>query len=233
MKEGIKAYEKDIMRFEKNIEKFNRALDETAEIETINVLAKRISGDEEKAKKANERLAELQVELEKLNIKYAGTEEENMYYNVKDRIHSFFKKLNVEEQRNELIKTVKQCVVTGTHIIIDSGANLFIFNTGSAYKFDPSLLKKLDDDKYFKISFLGQDKGIGIDAKTEEGKERLRDLALTDRNIREFGNVILRPVFLDNREFDTKTYVKDRFRENGIDYELEGKSNAVFFYVKE
>jgi hypothetical protein len=233
MREEMGKTEKEIIQYEKNIKKFNRALDETDDIETMKLFAKRISGDEEKTKAANERLAGLQIALEKLNIKYAGTEEENMYYNVKDRINQFFKKLNVEEQRNELIKTIKQCVVTGTHIIIDSGANIFIFNTEGAYKFDHSLLKKLDDDKYFKISFLGQDRGIGIGAGTEKDKERLRDLVLTDRNIREFGNVIVRPVSLDNREFDTKSYVKDRFRENDIDYDLEGKSNAVFFYVKE
>jgi hypothetical protein len=233
MKEEIGKTEKEITQYEKNIRKFNRALDETDEVETIKVLAKRISGDEEKKTKANEGLAGLQIELEKLNIKYAGTELENMYYNVKDRINGFFKKLNTEEQRNELVKTIKECVVTGTHIIIDSGANIFIFDTENTYEFDKSLLKKLDDDKYFKISYLGQNKNIDIKALMKGDKELVKDIITADDNIRDFGKVMMRPVYLGNKEYDMKGYVRDIFRENYIDYSLEGKLNAVFFYVKE
>jgi hypothetical protein len=181
--------------------------------------------------RAREKLAELKIEMERLNIKYAGTEEENMYYDVKDRIHTFFEKLNVEEQRNELIQTIKKCVVTGTHIIIDSGANIFLFNTENKYKFNTSLLKKLDDDKYFKINFLGQNTGESIIA--ENNRERLLELLRTDDNIRKFGNVIMRPIALNNAEIDLKSYVRDIFRENNITYELEGKDTAVFFYLDE
>jgi hypothetical protein len=173
----------------------------------------------------------LKIEMEQLNIKYAGTEDENMYYSVKDRIHTFFEKLNVEEQRNELIQTIKKCVVTGTHIIIDSGANIFIFNTENKYSFDNSLLKKLDDDKYFKISFLGQNSGESIMA--ENNRERLLELLRTDDNIRKFGNVIMSPIALNNAEIDLKSYVKDIFRENDITYGLEEKDIAIFFYVEE
>jgi DNA invertase Pin-like site-specific DNA recombinase/predicted nucleic acid-binding Zn-ribbon protein len=233
MKEEIGKAEKEITQYEKNIRKFNRALDETDEVETIKVLAKRISGDEEKKNRGNERLGELQIELEKLNIKYAGTELENMYYNVKDRISRFFKKLNTEEQRNELVKTIKECIVTGTHIIIDSGANIFIFDTENTYEFDKSLLKKLDDDKYFKISYLGQNKNMDIEALKKGDKELLKDIITADDNIRNFGKVIMRPVYLENKEYNMKGYVRDIFRENYIDYSLEGKSNAVFFHVTE
>jgi hypothetical protein len=166
-----------------------------------------------------------------LNIKYAGTEEENMYYNVKDRINQFFKKLNVEEQRNELIQTIKKCVVMGTHIIIDSGASLFIFNTENKYAFDSSLLEKLDDDKYFKINFLGKNTGENIEAETN--RERLLELLRTDDNIRRFGNVIMSPIVLNNAEIDLKSHVKDIFREHAITYELEGKDTAIFFYLEE
>lgn len=63
----------------------------------MKVFAKRISGEEEKLEKVREKPAELKIEMERLNIKYAGTEEENMYHNVKDRIHDFSKKLDVEK----------------------------------------------------------------------------------------------------------------------------------------
>jgi DNA invertase Pin-like site-specific DNA recombinase len=230
-KEEITACEKEIVQIEKNIKKFNTALEKTDDIETMKIFAKHISGDEEKLGKAREKLVELKIAMEQLNIKYAGTEEENMYYNVKDRIHDFFEKLNVEEQRNELIKTIKKCVVMGTHIIIDSGANIFIFNTENKYAFDSSLLKKLDDDTYFKINFLGQNTGDGIMA--ENNKERLLELLNTDDNIRKFGNVIMRPIALNSVEIDLKPYVRDIFRENDIIYDLEGKDTAVFFYVEE
>jgi hypothetical protein len=230
-KEEITACEKEIIRVEKNIKKFNAALEKTDDIETMKIFAKHISGDEEKMEGLREKLVELKIEMEQLNIKYAGTEEENMYYSVKDRIHDFFKKLNVEEQRNELIQTIKKCVVMGTHIIIDSGANIFIFDTENKYPFDSSLLKKLDDDKYFKINFLGQNSGEGIMA--ENNRERLLELLHTDDNIRKFGNVIMTPIALNNAEIDLKSYVKDIFRENNIRYELEGKETAIFFYVEE
>jgi DNA invertase Pin-like site-specific DNA recombinase len=230
-KEEIAACEKEIIRVERNIKKFNTALDKTDDIETMKIFAKRISEDEENMKKAREKLAELKIEMERLNIKYAGTEEENMYYDVKDRIHIFFEKLNMEEQRNELIQTIKKCVVMGTHIIIDSGANIFVFNTENKYKFNNSLLKKLDDDKYFKINFLGQNTGESIMA--ENNRERLLELLNTDDNIRKFGNVIMSPLALNNTEINLKSYAADIFRENNITYDLEGKDAAVFFYLDE
>jgi DNA invertase Pin-like site-specific DNA recombinase len=229
--EEITACEKEIVQIEKNIKKFNAALEKTDDIETMKIFARRISGDEEKMEKAREKLAGLKIEMERLNIKYAGTEEENMYYNVKDRILAFFKKLNIGEQRNELIKIIKKCVVTGTHIIIDSGADVFIFDTENKYLFDNSLLEKLDDDKYFKINFLGRNTGENITA--ENNRERLLELLRTDDAVQKFGNVVMSPIALNNAEIDIKSYVLDIFRENDIDYTLEGKDNAVFFYLNE
>jgi DNA invertase Pin-like site-specific DNA recombinase len=230
-REEIAACEKEIVQIEKNIKKFNAALEKTDDIETMKIFARRIGGDEEKMEKAKEKLVELKIEMERLNIKYAGTEEENMYYSVKDRILAFFKKLNIEEQRNELIKTIKKCVTMGRHIIIDSGANVFIFDTENKYLFDNSLLKKLDDDKYFKINFLGQNSGESIMA--EKNRERLLELVHTDDAIRKFGNVIMSPIVLNNAEIDLKPFVLDIFRENDIIYNLEGKDTAVFFYLNE
>jgi DNA invertase Pin-like site-specific DNA recombinase len=231
-KEAIQKCEKDIIRFEKNIAKFNKALEEIEEIEAIKVLAKRISGDEENRDRANEQLAALQIELEHLNIKYARTEMENMYYNVKDRINQFFKELNVEDQRNELIKTIKECSSIYPYLIIDSGANVFVFDTDKTYEFDASLLKKLDDDKYFKINYLGQRRKYA-EAVAKGNQEEIRDIVKTDENIRYFGKIAMKPVYTESGEFDMKGYVKDRFRENGIEYNLDGKSNVVFFYVTE
>jgi hypothetical protein len=97
--------------------------------------------------------------------------------------------------------------------------------------FDNSLLKKLDDDKYFKINFLGQNSGEGIMA--ENNRERLLELLHTDDNIRKFGNVIMNPIALNNVEIDLKSYVKDIFREHNITYNLKEKDTAIFFYVEE
>jgi DNA invertase Pin-like site-specific DNA recombinase len=232
MKEEIKKCEKEITQYGKNIGKFNRALDETMEVETIKVLAKRISGDEEKKTKANERLVELQIALEKLNIKYAGTELENMYYNVKDRIGQFFKKMKVEEQRDELLRVIKKCEITEGRIIIDSGGDIFVFNTEDRYEFDEGLLKKLDDDKYFKINYTGQTTKFE-EALAEGKKELAKDIVMTEENIRYFGKVVMRPIFLGSVEFDMKGYVREIFRENYIEYNLEGKTNVIFFDVQE
>jgi hypothetical protein len=119
----------------------------------------------------------------------------------------------------------------GTHIIIDSGANVFIFDTENKYMFDNSLMKKLEDDKYFKINYLGQNTGESIMA--ENNREKLLELLQTDDNIRKFGNVIMKPIVLNNAEIDLKSYALDIFRENDITYDLEGKDTAVFFYLNE
>jgi DNA invertase Pin-like site-specific DNA recombinase len=230
MKEETAACEKEIAQIEKNIKKFTAALEQTNNIEAMDSYVIRIGRYEKDIEKAKEKLVELKIETERLNIKYAGTEEENMYYNVKDKIHTFFEKLNVEEQRNELIKTIKKCVVMGKHIIIDTGANVFIFDTENKYKFDNSLLEKLDDDKYFKINYLGHNTGESIMA--ESNRERLLELLHTDDSIQRFGNVIIRPIALNNAEIDLKSYVLDMFRENDITYSLEGKDTAVFFYLE-
>jgi hypothetical protein len=92
-------------------------------------------------------------------------------------------------------------------------------------------LKKLDDDKYFKINFLGQNTEKSIVA--ESNLERLLELLRTDDTIRKFGNVIIHPIALNNTEIDLKSHVTDIFRKNDITYELEGKDTAVFFHLDE
>jgi hypothetical protein len=228
MREEIVACEKEIATIEKNIKKFNAALEQTDNIEAMDSYVIRIGNYEKEIEKTREKLAGLKIEMERLNIKYAGTQEENMYYNVKDKIHTFFEKLNIEEQRNELIKTIKKCVVIEKHIIIDTGTNVFVFDIENKYVFDNSLLKKLDDDKYFKINYLGQNTGESIMA--ENDRERLLELLHTDDTIQKFGNVIMRPIALNNAEMDMKSYVLDIFLEKDITYSLEGKDTAVFFY---
>jgi hypothetical protein len=122
-------------------------------------------------------------------------------------------------------------VLLECHIIIEAGDNVFVFDARNKYTFDNSLFEKLDDDRYFKINFLGQNSVEGEDA--ENNRERLLDLIHTDDNIRKFGNVQIAPMVLNNAaEIDFKSYVKDIFWENNIRYELEGKETAVFFLVE-
>ena len=96
--ERITTIEKEIKQCEKNAVKFQKALDETDDMGTITVLAKRISTEEEKMKNLKIEKSNKVVELEKLKINTSRTESESAYYNVKNKIDDFFNAKNLEQK---------------------------------------------------------------------------------------------------------------------------------------
>jgi hypothetical protein len=234
--ESIKTLEKNEKRYSKQIEKYKRALgeDEDIDINTIKILANLITETEGKRKPNYEELAKAKIALENLKEKYSNDELKNTYYNVKDRIHDFFKKMDTEEKRDNLINTIKECAVYEQYLLIDTGMVLFVFDSAQRYHFDNKLIEYLKDDKYFKMNFLKTNKGTDIDEYIRQGDKVLTNEAiLSHREIREVGNTIVSDYDLNNEHIDLKSAVRDIFRERYIEYDISGKSNVVFFYAKE
>jgi DNA invertase Pin-like site-specific DNA recombinase len=151
----IKSLEIELKQKENNANKFNLALEKTDDIDRIGVLADRISKVEKEIEEKSELLSKKMIELEILNDTYSGTELNNAYYNSVDKINDFFKKLNIEEQRNELARIVKKhCYFYSEYIVIDTGKTIFIFDSRIEYKFDISFLEYLEFSEYFKWYFF-------------------------------------------------------------------------------
>jgi hypothetical protein len=62
--------------------------------------------------------------------------------------------LNVEEQRNELIRVISSCKIFNHHLIIDTGKIVFLFDINQHYVFDMDLLDKMNKGEVFKDYFI-------------------------------------------------------------------------------
>jgi len=154
LKENIEYCEKEVVRIEKLLNKYNKVLETTEDVDVIHVLSRNIRTDEEKLEKINLELSKSKIEYELQNEKYGKTEREMVYYDVKDRVLNWFKKMSIEEQRNELIKIIKTCNIYEHYLLIDTGKVIFFFDINQKYVFDKKLLKNLDKDLLYKIHFI-------------------------------------------------------------------------------
>jgi hypothetical protein len=155
IKEQITKFEKETSLIENRILKFKKALDNSIdETDIIKVLSRQINTNEEQLNEKNIELSKLKIEYELQNEKFNQTLLEMTYYDVKERINDWFFKLNVEEQRNELIRIIKSCKIFNHHIIIDTGKIIFIFDIDQHYIFDMSLLENLNKDEVYKTHFI-------------------------------------------------------------------------------
>jgi DNA invertase Pin-like site-specific DNA recombinase len=154
IKEDIARTEKEIAVIEKRVLKFKKALDTTDDIDVIKVLSKQINENEEKNDKLKLELSKLKIDYEAQNEKFNQTLLEMTYYDVKEKINDWFFKMNIEEQRNELIKIIKKCKVFNHHLLIDTGKTVFIFDIDKHYIFDMKLLENLNKDEVYKKNFV-------------------------------------------------------------------------------
>ena len=143
-----------IIKNDKNLIKFNKAHDATNDLDKMDFYFKRIKDTETKNELLIKEKSSLIVELDKLSIKYSGTELEKVYYNVKDLVLKFFNEYNNVEKRNHLIKIIKNCYAFGTYILIDTDSIIYLFDSKIKYKFDLTLLDNLNKDIIFKKYFI-------------------------------------------------------------------------------
>jgi hypothetical protein len=154
LKEKITKLEKEISAIEKRTIKYQKALETTDEMDIVKVLARNISSSEDKLNETTIELSKLKIDYELQNEKFNQTLLEMTYYDVKEQINNWFFKLNVEEQRNELIKIIKVCKIFNHYIIIDTGNIVFLFDIDQHYVFDMKLLENLNKDEVYKTNFI-------------------------------------------------------------------------------
>jgi hypothetical protein len=150
LKDEIKKAEKEITVIENRIEKFNRVMDKQSNDDLLEMLLRNIKTSEEKHGELNVKLSKLKIDYELQNEKFSQTLLEMTYYDVKEKINNWFYKLNIEEQRNELIRAIKTCKVFSHYLVIDTGKILFLFDINQHYVFDMKLLDNLNKDEVYK-----------------------------------------------------------------------------------
>jgi predicted metal-binding protein len=155
LKELVTKSEKEISVIEKRLTKFRNALDNLPdEPDVIRVLSKQIDTNETRLTELNNQYSKLKIDYEIQNEKFNQTEREMTYYDVKEKILDWFYRLNIEDQRNELIRIIKACKIINHHLIIDTGKVVFIFDIFKKDVFDMKLLDNLNKDEVYKEHFI-------------------------------------------------------------------------------
>jgi DNA invertase Pin-like site-specific DNA recombinase len=213
-KEHIASVEKQLVQSQRQIKKFTAALDGADDVKIIQVLAGRIMHTEEKISNDANLLASLKIELEVLTDKYSGTELQNVYYSVKDRIINFFEKMNIEQQRNELLRVVKKSIVFGDCLAIEASSKLFLFDISyhKMYKFDSESYNKLMKDEVYLDNFLNLDTVQRLEA-TQYDDKPLADWDLEKKFKKEKMRII----------------IGDYFKELGVHFDLTSIDHVVSF----
>lgn len=156
LKEKIAEIEKEISLTEKRIAKFKGILckyDTIKEADIIDVLSSQITRMKIRIEDITAELPKLKIEHEILDDKLNQNELDIAYYEAKDKINDWFYKLNMEDQRNELIRTIEKCKVFNQYLIIDTGNTIFLFDISQYYVFDMTLLDILNKSDIYKTYF--------------------------------------------------------------------------------
>ena len=153
IKEKITKFEKEIPAVENRIDRFKARLGNIAD-DLIDVLLRQIKENEVKLETLNIELSKLKIDYQIESDKFNQNEREMTYYDVKEKINDWFFKLNIEEQRNELIRTIHSCKLFGYYLIIDTGKIVFLFDIKQHYIFDMKLLENLNKDLIYKDHFI-------------------------------------------------------------------------------
>jgi DNA invertase Pin-like site-specific DNA recombinase len=155
IKEKIAKSEKELSVIEKRIAKFQKVIDSSQdEIDIIKYLTKQITANEDKHNGLIIEISKLKIDYEIQNERFNTTLLEMTYYDVKEKINDWFFNMNIEEQRNELIRTIKTCKMFNHHLIIDTGKIVFIFDINDHRVFDMELLENLNKDEVYKKHFI-------------------------------------------------------------------------------
>jgi DNA invertase Pin-like site-specific DNA recombinase len=223
--ERLEQINNDLNKSNKQINKFNKAIESTDEVGTIKIIAKRLEGLENKNTELNKEKAAVLHEMNKLNEKYTGTELEKVYYNTKERVLDFFNTMNMEEQRNSLIKRIKCCYSFNRIILIDTGTVLFFFDGKFPYKFEKSLLENLDKDFLYKNHFIADGKQF------PDINERLWNY--DENKILNIDESVIYDLKLINISEKNKTINRSTaellFKTFNIKYDFSNHSNVVVF----
>jgi len=166
--EKIAKLEKEVSATERRIDRLNARFDNIAD-DLFELLLRQIKDSETKLDNQNTELSKLKIDYELQNDKFNRNEREMTYYDVKERINDWFFNFNKEEQRNELVRVIKKCLIFNRHLLIDTGKVVFLFDIKDGYVFDMNLLENLNRDIIYKEYYI-EYKNIGKAKKHNDKK---------------------------------------------------------------
>ena len=186
----------------------SRVAKKTLEDDLVDVALRMIKSSENELNDLTIELSKLRIEYELENEKYNKSELEMTYDDVKEKVNDWFFKLNVEEQRNELIRTIKTCKIFNHYLIIETGKIIFLFDIYKKDVFDMKLLDNLNKDYIYKKYFT-------------EMKNK--------REAREFNERLIHNIILDrNKEIRMRVF-QYLINTYNITYDISEKTNLISF----
>jgi hypothetical protein len=208
-KEKIEKLEKEISVINKRISRFQNKLDNSEfEDELLEILLRNIKSSEDRCNELNIELSKLKIDYEIQNEKFNRTLLEMTYYDVKEQINNWFFNMNIEEQRNELIRIIKACKLVNHYLIIDTGKIVFLFDINQRYVFDMKLLDNLNKDEVYREHFV-------------ELKRK--------REARKFNDKLIHDVKLDRDKEIRMRMFQYLIREYDITYDISEHTNLISF----
>jgi hypothetical protein len=208
-KEKIEKLEKEISVINKRISRFQNKLDNSEfENELLEILLRNIKSSEDRCNELNIELSKTKIDYEIQNEKFNRTLHEMTYYDVKEQINNWFFNMNIEEQRNELIRIIKACKLFNHYLIIDTGKIVFLFDIAQHYVFDMKLLDNLNKDEVYREHFV-------------ELKRK--------REARKFNDKLIHDVKLDRDKEIRKRVFKYLTKEYHIIYDISEHTNFISF----
>jgi DNA invertase Pin-like site-specific DNA recombinase len=252
MKEKIKDVENENKKIEKQKERFDSIYEKSEDPELLKLTLVK-EAELNKRKDKNDNLSsKLKIELEELNRKYNDDKLELTYYNVKETIISFFENMTVEERRNSLIKTIKECLLFNKYIVINTGKILFIFNTEDNIYLTEDIYNEFKNDKKFKGNFLHSSEILDKDGEISlELTRYFVDLFINLTNekwnkkspvpdawdkiddyfqVRKLGNIRIESFYLKiSYKINMKSMMEKRLEKLGISYNLKNIDRIVSF----
>jgi DNA invertase Pin-like site-specific DNA recombinase len=209
VKDKIETLNKETRKIEKQIPTLRKALETEKNIKTIQIIASTIAEYEEKIESQSETMTQLDIEYQQIQGRFDKSVMEAAYYDVTDRVNDFFCKLDTEQQRNELIKIIKKAVVFNHHLIIDTGAVIFLFDIRLRQTFDMRLLENMNKGKIYKEHFITGE-------NEEETRKRKDDVLIVDVDFNKF----------KESRMSVFEYMRDKLN---IIYNIGESSNLVSF----
>jgi site-specific DNA recombinase len=174
--EKLRKIEDDILRSDKQLKKYNRALDD-AEPSEMKLYARRITEKEAELGSLEKEKNDALIELEKVNAEYQGTMREKIFTNLKQLVNDFFTECDDEERRTRLIKSIKKAVIIDNLIFIDTGFIIYSFDARMNNRFDEGLLNHLNRKaNFFKANFIlnpdlsGKNRNYAPDVVTKKSR---------------------------------------------------------------
>jgi site-specific DNA recombinase len=178
----LKRLSETIFYNEKQIKKFNKIIDDTDDNYLLQFYPKKIIEAEEKNTLLKNEKKSLIIELEKLDIKYSGTEKNKMYTNLKELVLNWFN-FTDEEKRTHLIKFINKCCAFSNFIIIDAGETIYLFDAKSKNTFDTELLENLEKDYLLKEHFINWSEKLDESVRKQKNKMLIVKVNLKSKTV--------------------------------------------------